>query len=323
MPIKNKEVEAFYKDLQAKANLSDDEKKLLESLLEKEDVSKVFEGGVKSYRRMQSGLDEIEKTKKDLQSEYDKKVTSLETLQNTYVNSESLTKKEKADLEQKMTLLEGQITNVIQKAKQYGNGDDFLKEVGLENFNPVTFRTSQIPPNQPNQSSNNQTKSFDEEAFAKRMQKQQSDYAMQLANFNIDLLKIKDEYKSLYGTDLDLDDFRTKTLAKNGDYWAAYREGYDIDNKRREVETSNLREKLKKELEIEFEQKYSSKGLPNERGNPESQFFKSINASIPTEALKDIEITSAGNPNGIENRNSTVLEAAETFQKLIESKNAA
>jgi len=311
----DQDVITFYNELLQEGGLSDEETKLLESIVGKEKVWKKFKSGLHARSLTDRKLDEMREKQKKFEDDYSRKVAELESLRETLATGTDLTKREKEALIAKANALEDKIHKAKQKAMEYEDGEKVIKELGLDG---TPSYTPPSPPPEPKQ------KEAPSEDLRKEFTDTLAKNSRALAKFNFDLLKMRDEHKALTGKELDLDEFYS-TLDKHideygGDYNKLFVEKYDIANLRSKRQEDSIREKVRKEMEAEYEKKLADKLLPSEhRSARESDFYKSIEASIPEEEKKH----QGGGGMGIDNRSETVGEAAAFMQKLREKRESA
>jgi len=314
-------VVTFYNELLQEGKLSAEETELLEKIVGKEEVWKKFKSGLHARSLTDRERQELATEKKKLEEDYSKKLGELDSLRTTLSSGTDLSKKEIETLQSQLRAKEDQLHKVRQKALEYGDGEGFLKEVGLDKEDsvyrpsPLSTDSKKVEPSQSNLS---------REDMLKEMTSISQTNSRALAKFNFDLLKMRDEYKSLTGKDLDLDDLYAK-LTENidkyeGDYNKVYLETYDIPNLRSKKQEETLRASIRKELDEEYEKKLAERLIPSEqRGVKESDFFKAIDAGTPEEAKKEIQST----PLGIGDRGSTISEAVKHFEGQVAKKESA
>lgn len=303
------DVEAFYNQLLEKGNLNEAETDLLNSLLGKAEVQTEFKSGIHARRRFDQEMDKSKKAQKDFEAEYNRKLSELDSLRETFSSGEILSKKEKDTLLAKIQSRDNQLKSMVQKAKEFEDGEEVLRKLGLD---PSSISTEPIVPTEKSISS--QTPSFTKEDLMKEVQGALSKDAQFLAKLPFDLMKFSREYFSLTGKELDPDEFLEKIVSsKSGDYNKVYLEEYDIPNLREKKKEETLRATLQKEFDEKWEKEKSQLLLPSEqRANQTSDFFKAIQSDLPIEEKQDY----SNSPLGVGDRQATVNEAVQEFAKL-------
>lgn len=301
MPIPHKEVEEFYNELIKGGNVSDEQKKFLESLLSDEKNSNIFKSGVHGQRMINQTMDKLKKQEQEvkdkLEGDYSKKVKEIDDLRVSLAATATTEKKEIEKLSVLLKKAESDRLNIIQKAREYESGEDFLKEVGLTDPH-LTY----IPPTEPRKDDTKQGTSLTKEDILKEVGALFDGPRRALAALPFNLLKIQSEYKYLTGKDLDPDELLQKTMKhENGDYMAVYEKEYDIPNLRKQKQEAEFRARVDKEvaekLQAELSKRTMLTGAPLASG---SDFFKSVDASRMKEDT----------PQGVDNKNLDVIAEA-------------
>lgn len=307
------DVDAFYKEVLEKGNLTDEERKFLVTLVTKDEVHQVFKAGTHATKRFQQEMDKTQKVQKALEEDYAKKLGELDSLRTTLSSGTDLSKKEIETLKAQVVAKEDQIHKAIQKAREFEDGESVLKALGLDSTSPYEPTKKEEKKVEP---------SFDKEALLKEIKGAFSIDAQVLAKLPFDLMKMSREYFSLTGKELDTDEFLAKIVeSKTGDYNQVYLQEYDISNLRAKKQEETLTARLEKEIREKLDKEYASKLLPQEqRSIKESDFFNSIDSTRPQEdKTKEVQNT----PLGIGDRQSTVSDAVTEFNKLREKKESA
>lgn len=307
------DVVTFYNELLQEGELSPEQTKLLEEIVGKEKVWKKFKSGLHARSMTDRKMDELNKEKKKFEDDYSKKVGELDSLRESLAAGGDLSKQEKATLTAKINSLEDIIHKAKQKSKDFADGDEVLKTLGLD-ATPSTY----VPPVETKKDSS----AFDEKALLEKLGSQMNLNARALAKWAVDLRKMEREHFLLTGKEVDPEELFTKLSEKvddyQGNYYKAFEDIYDIPSLRETKKENVMRAKLEQELEAKYEKKYAEKLLPSEhRSRVESDFYKSIDSTIPADEKPN------GSPMGIDNRSETVGEASSFFAKLREKKEAA
>ena len=313
------DVITFYNELLQEGGLSEEETKLLEGIVGKEKVWKKFKSGLHARSLTDRKMDELKKEQKKFEEDYSKKVGELDSLRESLTAGTDLTKKEKETLKSRITLLEDQIHKAIQKAKDFQDGEEVLKALGLDTTPSYT------PPSKEKEtpSSSSASSPFNEDEFLKKIQTTQNLNARALAKWAVDLRKMEREYFSLTGKELDPEELYNKLDEKvddyNGNYYKAFEDFYNIPQLRQQKQEESIQARIDKAVEDKLVQERAKLLIPSEqRRAQESDFSKAIDSTIPAD-----EKPSSGNPMGIDNRPELVNEASNFFNKLREKKESA
>ena len=279
MPIPHKEVEEFYADLIKNGNVSDEQKKVLETLLSDEKNSNVFKSGVHGQRMINQTMDKLKKQEQEIkdkfEADYSKKVKEIDDLRVSLAATATTEKKEIDKLNILLKKAEADRLNIIQKARSYEAGEEFLKEVGLTDPH-LTY----IPP-EPKKDEPKSGVGVTKEELLKEVGAMFDAPRRALAALPFNLMKIQSEYKYLTGKDLDPEELLQKTMKhENGDYMAVYEKEYDIPNLRKQKQEAEFQARVDKEvsekLQAELSKRTMLTGAPQASG---SDFFKSIDSS--------------------------------------------
>lgn len=314
-PKLDADVEEFYKQLVEKGDLKPEELDLLHSLLSNEKVATEFKTGVHARRLTDRKLDEFKNEKNKLEGQVTKKLEELEQLKTSLASTSTMTQKQINDLQEAKRRVEAQLVNVVQTARdKYSNGDEFLASVGLTQDVISAFGSgNQPPPTQPQ---------FNKDDLIKEIEKSISgrvdNNALAVTDFNIFLHQARDEYEELTGKKLNVAEFKAAVLEDGtGNYQDVYNKKYDIPRLKEEKQRESMKTEIEKQIRDEYEQKYSSRGLPGSQIPQESAFFNAIDSAKP----KEEQVNNV--PMGIADRNGTLGEAVQMFSKLKEKRDAA
>ncbi len=303
-------VVAFYEELLKDGEVSEEETKLLEGILGKEKNWKKFKAGVNARSLTDREIDKLKKERETLETKTNAELANLQSLRETLATADGATKTELSQLKTAIKANEQRLFNVIQKAKEYSGGEDFLKEVGLtegvvSSFTPQV-REEPVKPQEP---------VFDKKALMEDFFREVSPMRDILANLPFDLVKMRDEYRSLTGRDLDIDEFRTKIFSdKDRNYQTIYEQDYDIPKLRVQKQRESMKAEIEKEYQDKFESWKSTALLPSEQKTlATSDFSKAIESTRPQGEVPDPRT----------NDNAVIAEAAQMFDKLVAKRDAA
>jgi len=312
--VVDQDVVTFYNELLQEGELSEEETKLLESIVGKEKIWKKFKSGLHARSKFDQEMDRNKKEREKFEAEYTKKLGELDTLRESLATGTDLSKAQTTKLQSRITALETQLFNASQKAKEFDDGEDVLKKLGLD--------SSYVPPKQEEKKEDSKS-SFDKDEFLKEITGQINTNSRALAKFNFDLRKMEREYFSLTGKELDTDELYTKLDTNidkyQGNYMKLFEDEYSIPKLREDKLRENIRAEVEKELDAKYAKKESERAMStSERVAKTSDFSQAIESTIPDDAKEE-----SGNPMGMSNRSEVVNEAASFMQKLREKKEAA
>lgn len=309
------DVVTFVNELLQEGELSKEETELLESIVGKDKVWKKFKSGLHARSRFDQEMDKTKKEREKFEADYSKKLGELDTLRESLSTGTDLSKAQTSKLQARITSLETQLFNASQKAKEFDDGEDVLKKLGLD--------PSYVPPKEVKKEEDSNSNSFNKEDFLKEISGQINTNSRALAKFNFDLRKMERKYFSLTGKELDTDDLYNRLDSKideyKGDYMKLFEAEYDIPKLENEKLRENIKAELETELEAKYEKKYAETRMStSERAAKTSDFSQAIDSTIPDDVKQE-----SGNPMGMSNRSEVVNEAASFMQKLREKKEAA
>lgn len=304
------EVVTFYEELLKEGELSTEETQLLETILGREKNWKKFKSGVHARSLTDKERQDIKAEREKQEAEYTKKVGDLDSLRETLSTGTDLSKKQIETLQGQIRVKEDQIHKVIQKIKEFADGDEVLKILGLDANSPYVEPKKEEP--------KKEASSFTKEDVLVEMRKALSTDAQFLAKLPFDLMKLSREYFSLTGKELDTDDFLAKIVASGtGNYDEVYLKEYDIPNLRAKKQEETLTARLEKEIREKLDKEYASRLLPQEqRSVKESEFYQAVDSTRPKEDAG----RNQGNPLGIDNFAATVSAAEKDFNIRREKK---
>ena len=322
MPIKDKEVLAFYEELLKDGNLSDDERKSLEALVEK--LEPKFKSGVHAQKSYNSKMDELRTKETQLESQYSTKMREVEGLKTQVANSDGLTKKENESLRRRLEKAQNEALKVHQELSKYDDGIEFLKGVGWDDAANIRFNEGIVDDKDKSKSNtnpDNKSKSeIDYEARLKELQQNFNRDMGYMADFVTFLPMAQIEYKQLHGTDLDVNDFKSKIQAAaktnpNMTFQDVFDTSYEMPELREKKRQEDFDKLVAKRVEEELAKKTSDLGIPTDQQvNFGSEFYKAVESTRPKE-----------NPNSevhndLIRRNETVSEAVQHFRQSIAGK---
>lgn len=319
-PTLDPDVEAFYTQLLKEGNLSEEEKDMLHSLLGKKEVLSQFKAGIHARSLTDRKLDEAKKEVEKIQKDYDKKLSDLVALENARNATASTDKTKLATLEKAINAKQEQLRRVRTKLSEYEDGPGILAELGLDKEESITS-LPQPTPTTSLKDKKDETPSLTRDDVVKEI----SNNSRDVVKFQFELLKMRDKYLSLTGKTLDLDEL-WNTLEKNmkeynNDYNKIFVEKYDIVNLQKAKDEEAIQARIDKAVADKLAEEQSKRILSSDsRGSTasESDFFKSINSTIPESEKKDLGITP-----GIPDSGSVIQDAVQHFHALREKKEQA
>jgi len=306
-PKLDPDVEEFYKQLVDKGGLSEEEQDLLNTLLTKEEVQKEFKSGVHARKLTDREVDATKKERKAFEEAHTQKMKELEDLETSLTTAST---SEVAAIKAQLTSVKKQLYSIWEKAQEYKGGNEFLKEVGLEDV-------SKIGDTPPTKTKKDDAPTPTAEEILKQVEGSVSTDIKRLAQWTVDSRKIEREYEALTGKQIDWDDFQTKIVAAKGDYAKAYLEGYDIPALREKKKESEIEARLQKQFDEKLSQERAKLSLPtNERKMEGSDFYKAVESTVSPEEKKARELVAPG----ITDKAETISAAASMFSKIMAKK---
>jgi hypothetical protein len=311
-PKLDESVEAFYKQLLEKGGLKDEEIDLLHTLLSNEKVATEFKSGVHARNLTDRAVDkaklDIQQTKDRLETEYTKKLQEVDTLRQAIAATPSTDTGKLKTLEVALADREAKLKKVVDTAKEYERGDEFLSSVGLNGYTPLNLttvntdtRNTQPTQNQP---------SVSKEDLLKEIMIQFQPQARDLAKLPFDLLVYQQEYHTLTGKQLDLREFYEKLKQDGtGNYEQVFVKEYDIENLRKAKQEESIQARINKQVEEKLQIELNKRAMPGTATGQPSVFFDSVSSNIPKEEL------TAPSGMGLNDRTSVISEAVQDFQK--------
>jgi hypothetical protein len=304
MPIKDKDVKAFFDQVVSEGGLTADEQKLLDSLMGKESVEKVFKSGVHARSLTSRQLDDLRQQKIAQEKDYSRKIGELDTLRQTLTVTSSADVQKVSALQQTIAEREQQLTRLYNTIQGYNGGEMILEEAGMTslNFNAPPSNVNR-PASQP---------AINKEDLIKEINESFGSQAQLLAKLPFDLMQFDREYHRLTGKNLDPSEFYEKVLADgSGDYKKVFLTEYDIPNLRIQKDQEAFDARVQKQVDEKLQEELSRRLSPsNSATGRESEFFNAVRGSIP-EAERD----NTPSPMGVNDRNAIVSEAVAEYQR--------